>query len=124
MVVFLVAIMTPKLTFIFWRNFNYFFTLNYFFLLKHFFSLQETFGASYQWVPPCSCFPPGTMEPDCGPVYSHLGKQNSQIMVFESKISSKHKTLNMHLRKKLVIFEISQVFQSKFLKTSCLKKFL
>ena len=39
---------------------------------------RESLGASYQWVPPCSCFPePEVGEPEVGPVYSHLGYAES-----------------------------------------------
>ena len=34
---------------------------------------EDFFGSSYEWIPPCKCFPPGVSEPDCGPVYGHLG---------------------------------------------------
>ena len=33
------------------------------------------FGPSYEWVPPCECTPPTDTNSNCGPVYSHLGKE-------------------------------------------------
>ena len=28
----------------------------------------------FKWMPDCNCFQPGETEPDCGPIYGHLGK--------------------------------------------------
>ena len=37
---------------------------------------------TFQWMPDCNCFQPGEMEPDCGPIYGHLGEFPSGKLYF------------------------------------------